>query len=256
MLEQASIVAGNAVAAAHSEQAHEVLPCEARALSYETGGNLIVDNVELKLTAGPVTMLMGPNGAGKTVLARLLHGMLQPTSGQILWGGRPLDEAARKRQAMVFQTPVLLRRSVAANVAFALALRGRPSRELCEDLLDRVGLASQASQPARLLSGGERQRLAMARALATEPDVLFLDEPTASLDPASVQAIEDIVTSARDRGVKIIFITHDAGQAHRLGDEVIFIHRGRVVEKTPAKDFFDNPQSKEARDYLAGRIVL
>ncbi len=233
-----------------------MLPCEVRGLCFEVGGTRLIDGVDLDLAAGPVTMIMGPNGAGKTVLVRLLHGMLTPTAGEIFWGGRALDEAARKRQAMVFQTPVLLRRSVAANIAFVLALRGKASRARCAEVLEAAGLAAHANKPARLLSGGERQRLVIARALATDPHVLFLDEPTVSLDPGSVQAIEDIVASARDRGVKIIFITHDVGQARRLGDDVVFMHRGRVAERAPAGDFFDRPASRAAQDYLAGRLVL
>lgn len=233
-----------------------LLPCEARGLCYEVDGVRIIDSLDLKLQAGKVSVIMGPNGAGKSVLVRLLHGMLKPTHGSVEWGGKLLDDAARKRQAMVFQTPVLLRRSVEANVAFALSLRDGNSSDRCMELLEAVGLEKQAAQPARLLSGGERQRLAMARALATDPEVLFLDEPTASLDPASVLAIEGIVGAARERGVKIIFISHDAGQARRLADEVIFVHRGRVVEQTLASKFFDKPTSSEARDYLAGRIVI
>lgn len=234
----------------------DILPCHARGLTYIANGNRIIEEVDLTITRGPVTMVMGPNGAGKSVLARLLHGMLKPTAGEISWGGRPLDDTARKRQAMIFQTPVLLRRSVAANISFVLSLRGRASRERCEEILSMVGLAEHAGRPARLLSGGEQQRLAIARALASQPDVLFLDEPTASLDPASVVAIERIVTDIRDSGVKIVFITHDVGQARRLADEVVFIHKGRIVEQAPAATFFDNPGSREAKDYLAGRIVL
>jgi tungstate transport system ATP-binding protein len=233
-----------------------ILPCMARGLCFEAGGKRLIDNVDLDLAAGAVTMIMGPNGAGKTVLIRLLHGMLTPTAGEISWGVRPLDEAARKRQAMVFQTPVLLRRSVTANIAFVLSLKGKASRTRCTEVLESVGLADHASKPARLLSGGERQRLAMARALATDPDVLFLDEPTASLDPGSVAAIEEIVREARDRGVKIIFISHDIGQAKRLGDEVVFLHRGRIEERAPVSEFFEAPRCQAARDYLAGRIVL
>lgn len=256
MLERATAIPVNEPASAVSDHTQALLPCEARALSFEAGGTRIIDALDLTLNAGAVSVIMGPNGAGKSVLVRLLHGMLEPTGGTVEWGGKLLDEAARKRQAMVFQTPVLLRRSVMANVAFALSLRSGASNDRCMELLETVGLAQQASQPARQLSGGERQRLAMARALATQPEVLFLDEPTASLDPASVLAIEEIVCAARDRGVKIIFITHDAGQARRLADEVVFIHRGRVVEKTPAAKFFKKPESREARDYLAGRILL
>jgi tungstate transport system ATP-binding protein len=201
-------------------------------------------------------MVMGPNGAGKSLLLRLLHGMLQPTGGSVLWGGQPLSKEIRKRQAMVFQRPVLLRRSVAANIDFVLKLGGKVEPERRDEILDHVGLLDHARQPARLLSGGEQQRLALARALALEPEVLFLDEPTASLDPASVLMIEQIVLGAHRRGTKIIFISHDIGQAKRLGDEIVFLHNGRLAEHTPAGRFFANPSSEAAQAYLEGRIVL
>ena len=255
MLETATTFESGQAGLLAGEPEADILPCEARGLVFDAGGHRIIDRLDLKLTTGPLTVIMGPNGAGKSVLVRLLHGMLQPTAGEIYWGGRRLDEAARKRQAMVFQTPVLLRRSVTANIDFVLSLRAGHSRERCAEVLEMVGLSEHAGKPARLLSGGERQRLAIARALATEPDVLFLDEPTASLDPASVVAIENIIANVRDRGVKIVFITHDIGQARRLGGEVVFLHRGKVAEHAPAAEFFDSPKSREAKDYLAGRIV-
>lgn len=123
-------------------------------------------------------------------------------------------------------------------------------------LLDHVGLADKARQPARLLSGGEKQRLALARALATEPSVLLLDEPTASLDPASVLLIEDIVRAAVAAGTRVLFVSHDIAQARRLANDVVFLHRGQVVEHTPAATFFAAPESRVARDYLAGRIIV
>jgi len=241
---------------ASQQKIPSLLPCTVRGLCFEAQGKRLIDGIDLQLTEGSVTMIMGPNGAGKTLLVRLLHGMIEPASGHILWGGVPLDEKTRKRQAMVFQTPVLLRRSVAANIDFVLKLHGQSAGADVEEILKLAGLGDKALQPARLLSGGERQRLAIARALATNPDVLFLDEPTASLDPASTMAIEESVGQARNQGVKIVFITHDTGQARRLADEVVFMHHGRVVEQTPAQDFFDNPHSSQARDYLAGKIVL
>lgn len=229
---------------------------QARGLTLELGGERLIDGVDLTLERDTLTVVMGPNGAGKSLLLRLLHGMIAPTAGDVMWEGRPLDEAMRRRQAMVFQKPVLLRRSVAANIDFVLKLRRGSARRRCEDILDAVGLRERARQPARLLSGGEQQRLAMARALALEPRVLFLDEPSASLDPASTAAIEAIARSAGDRGTKIIFVTHDVGQARRLADDVVFIHRGRVLEHTPAMQFFVQPVSRQARDYVAGKIVL
>ncbi len=229
---------------------------QTRGLTYRIGGSNLVDAIDLDLPSRSLTMVMGPNGAGKSLLLRLMHGLLRPTAGQVTWGGSPLDDAVRKQQAMVFQRPVLLRRSVAANIRFVLKLRGlaNPGRVL--EVLEYAGLARQAHQPARLLSGGEQQRLALARALALDPQVLFMDEPTASLDPASTAAIESIVRRVHERGTKIIFVTHDLGQARRLADDVVFLNRGRLVEHTPAPRFFDDPDSGAARDYLDGRLIL
>jgi len=229
---------------------------ETRGLVYRVGGKPLIDGIDLTIPSRGLTVVMGPNGAGKSLLLRLLHGMIRPTAGRVLWGGQPLDDALRMRQAMVFQRPVLLRRSVAANIRFVTRLRHDIRAGCIDDILREVGLAGQAEQPARLLSGGEQQRLSLARALVLNPQVLFLDEPTASLDPASTAAIESIVIKARERGTKIIFITHDLGQARRLADDVIFLHRGRLAEHTPAGRFFERPLSQVAGDYLAGRLVL
>jgi tungstate transport system ATP-binding protein len=229
---------------------------EARGLVYRTNGATLIDGIDLALPGHSLTVVMGPNGAGKSLLVRLMHGLLQPSEGAILWAGKPMDDAVRRRQAMVFQRPVLLRRSVAANIDFVLGLRGRRTAEGTAAILDEVGLADRAGQPARLLSGGEQQRLALARALALDPGVIFMDEPTASLDPSATAAIESIVQRVRERGTKIVFITHDVGQARRLADDVVFLQAGRLVEHSPAARFFDDPASREARDYLAGRLVL
>lgn len=233
-----------------------LLPLRVEGLTFEAGGRRLVDSVELELAAGGVTVVMGPNGAGKSLLLRLLHGLIAPTAGTIAWGARGDREGVRGRQAMVFQRPVLLRRSVAANIDFVLNLKGRGAPGRRDELLGAVGLDGRQDQPARLLSGGEQQRLALARALAGEPDVLFLDEPTASLDPASVLKFEEIVGAAHRAGVKIIFVTHDIGQARRLADDVVFLHRGRVIEHAAANRFFQRPATEAARDFLGGRIVL
>jgi tungstate transport system ATP-binding protein len=233
-----------------------LLPVVARGLVFEAGGKRLIDGIDLVLSAGGITVIMGPNGAGKSLLLRLLHGMIEPTAGTVRWGGEPPDDAVRRRQAMVFQRPVLLRRSVAANVEFVLNQRGPAGKERCRELLRQVELEALASRPARLLSGGEQQRLVLVRALATEPEVLFLDEPTASLDPHSTAMIERIVRAMHERGTKIVFVTHDLGQARRLAQEVVFLHAGRVVEHAPAPEFFTRPVSPQAQDYLAGRLVF
>lgn len=231
-----------------------LLPLKVRDLVLRFGEATVLDRLDLELGPAGCTMIMGPNGSGKSLLLKLLHGLMRPTSGWIDWGGEA-PKLVTERQALVFQKPVLLRRSVAANIDFVLKARRKDTAER-PALLDNVGLLHKANQPARLLSGGEAQRLALARALATDPEVLFLDEPTASLDPASVLAIEKIVSDARARGVRIIFVTHDMGQARRMADDVVFLHRGRVAEHEPAVDFFSKPRSPEARDYLNGRIVV
>jgi tungstate transport system ATP-binding protein len=227
-----------------------------REVALNVGDKTLVGGANLSLSGEGITMIMGPNGAGKSLLLKLAHGLIPATGGQVLWGETPLDDTARRAQAMVFQKPVVLRRSVAANVDFVLKARGIRDAARRDALLDHVGLLGHARQPARLLSGGEQQRLALARALALKPKVMLLDEPKASLDPASMLKIEEIVQEAHSAGTKIIFVTHDLGQAGRLADDIVFVHRGRVHEHGPADLFLSRPETPEARDFLQGRIVV
>ncbi len=236
-----------------------LLPLEVEGLVFEAGGRRLIDGLDLRLEAGPLTVILGPNGAGKSLLLRLLHGLIPPSAGRISWAGRAPERALRLRQALVFQRPVLLRRSVAANLRYALAAHGveRARRKaLAAEWLARAGLAALAGRPARVLSGGEQQRLAVARALACDPEVLLLDEPTASLDPASAQAIETLIRSAQAAGTKVVLVTHDLGQARRLAEQVVFLYRGRVEETAAAENFFNRPASERARAFVAGRLVL
>jgi tungstate transport system ATP-binding protein len=239
-----------------AEGVHGLLPLEVRGLTYAVRGTRLIDGLDLQLAGAGISVIMGPNGAGKSLLLRLVHGLLAPTGGSVRWNGRALDPPVRRRQALVFQRPVLLRRSVLANIEFVLRLVPGAPAGRARELLRHVGLDAMAGRPARRLSGGEQQRLALARALALEPKVLLMDEPTASLDPASVVAIEALVTEARAAGTKVVFVTHDIGQARRLADDVVFLHRGRVVEHAPAARFFTQPGSPQARAYLAGQLVL
>src|SRR5882672_3416243 len=217
----------------------------------------LVNGISLQVDAGAPTVLVGPNGAGKSTLIRLAMGLIAPTSGRITWGGRA--ETDGRRRAMVFQRPVMLRRSVAANVGYALAASGVPRRmrhDLVAGLLARVGLAQLADRPARRLSGGEQQRLALARALARDPQILVLDEPTASLDPAATKAFEDILRDVAQSGVKIVMATHDLGEARRLAGEIVFLLRGRVHECAPAETFFTAPATPEAAAFVRGDLVI
>ena len=233
-----------------------MLPLELDVVSFAAGGTAIIKGVTARIEAGPRTVILGPNGAGKSVLMRLCHGLLMPTGGRIVWHGARNGDV-RRRQAMVFQRPVMLRRSALANVMYGLKLAGKSRRE-CElramDVLEVVGLAQHAARPARVLSGGEQQRLALARAWALGPDVLFLDEPTANLDPASTHDIENIINAIRASGTKIIMTTHNLGQARRLGDEILFISNGRLMEHTPIDRFFKEPSSTEAAAFIKGEL--
>ena len=215
----------------------------------------ILDRIALALGPGRPTVLVGPNGAGKTSLIRLAANLAAPTSGQVTWGGKPDTDGTRI--AVVFQRPIMLRRTAAANVAYGLPrCPPRERRQRIDDLLARVGLTHVRDRPARRLSGGEQQRLALARALAREPEVLFLDEPTASLDPASARAVEEVIGVVAASGVKVVMSTQNLGQARRLAGEVVFLLRGRVHECAPVAAFFSAPQTAEAAAFLRGDLVV
>jgi tungstate transport system ATP-binding protein len=230
-----------------------ILPLQLRDLTFAAGGREIIHGISAVIEAGPATIILGANGAGKSVL---MHGLLPPSAGRISWNGQ-LPERARRGQAMVFQRPVMLRRSALANILYALELARVPTAEREKQALDalrEVGLADVAQRPARVLSGGEQQRLALARAWALHPEVLFLDEPTANLDPGATREIENVIKAFDASGTKIVMSTHNLGQARRLGDEVLFIHQGRLVERAPVDEFFRKPASAEAAAFVKGEL--
>ncbi|MBO6521425.1 MAG: ATP-binding cassette domain-containing protein [Rhodospirillales bacterium] len=234
-----------------------ILPLSLEGVCFDARGKRLIHDLTFTLDAGPRTIILGPNGAGKSLTLRLCHGLLTPVGGHVAWEGAAPGADPLKHQAMVFQRPVLLRRTVAQNIDYALKLhdvarRDRPA--LIEDVLNRTGLARFAKSPARHLSGGEQQKLALARAWATKPEVLFLDEPTASLDPAATHAVENIIQTMHGEGTRIVMTTHDLAQARRLADEIMFLHKGHLMEKTPADEFFDAPRSGEAAAFLKGEL--
>ncbi len=231
------------------------LPLVLNNVSLWRHGITLIDGVSVTFLSGNKSIVLGHNGAGKSLLLRLCHGLMGPNSGSVTWAEKSPE--GHRRQAMVFQKPIMLRRSVRANVTYGLKVNGVPKlrrQEIADVNLKRVGLADIASRPAGVLSGGEQQRLALARAWSLAPDVLFLDEPTANLDPAATQSVEEIVEEIHVGGTKIIMTTHDLSQARRLADEIVFMHQGRMTEHTPAGQFFENPESSEARSYLKGEL--
>ena len=236
-----------------AKQTRAIITLEIIKLSLKLGDSELLHEICLTSHTSGVTMVLGPNGAGKSLLLKCLHGLLKPSQGSFSLANAP-DQATAPRQAMVFQKPCLLRRSVLENMEFVAPKRTKDTEIL--ELLRKVHLHGKEKQPARLLSGGEQQRLSLARALITKPEILFLDEPTASLDPASVLIIEQLIKNAAENGVKSIFVSHDLGQAKRLGSDIIFLHQGRLIEHADAASFFTSPQSREARAYLDGEIVL
>ncbi|MEM8576829.1 MAG: ATP-binding cassette domain-containing protein [Pseudomonadota bacterium] len=219
-------------------------------------GKRLVGPIDLSLDGDEVVAVIGPNGSGKTTLLRLMHGTARLTAGRVDWACS--QDAARHHQSFVFQRPVMLRRTVEENLIFPLRLRGvakAAARAAAQDWAGQVGLAPHLERRALVLSGGEQQKLAIARALITDPALVFLDEPTASLDGGATREVEEILARVRAAGTALILSTHDMGQARRIADRIVFILGGRVHETGPAAAFFDAPQTPEARAFLSGDIV-
>lgn len=233
-----------------------ILPLRLDGVTWQVDGRCLVGIPNVEIRKGRKTVVLGPNGAGKTLFLRLCHGLLEPTTGSLAYsadiGGRP------RRHAMVFQKPVMLRRSVVANLRHTLALAGvgwfeRDAK--AREILERFELTPLADRPARVLSGGEQQRLAIARAAALDPELLFLDEPTSALDPTMSRRIEDLLLRLHAEGLTWVMATHDLGLARRLADDVLFFHSGRLLEAGDAETFFHAPATEEARAFLEGRLT-
>lgn len=240
-----------------------ILPLKTHALKFERDGQCLLGPIDLDLDAGPLTLIIGPNGAGKSLLLRLCHGLLQPTSGEVLWAQKARrGEKGRSlaaNQSFVFQHPKHLNRTCFENVEYPLKVRGVPAHERkapVEKILARTGLAQMADRMAFNLSGGEQQKLSLARAWVTQPQVLFLDEPTASLDPKSTSDMEVLIRVIHESGTKVIMTSHDLAQVRRLADEIVFLHQGQVIEKGPAKQILDTPKNPETAGYLRGDLLV
>lgn len=234
-----------------------ILPIAFEKVSLRDEGKILLDQVSFHLPKDCITVLLGPNGAGKSLLLKMAAGLIVPSSGSVLWAGKKAGKPNARRLGFVFQTPILLRRSVRGNLSHMLrsaGFSGADEKHRIDEALAFARLEAKADQSARLLSGGERQRLAIARALSTDPDFLFLDEPTANLDPASMQGIEMMVQQAKARGVGSLLVTHDAGQACRLADDIMFLGQGQLLGQGNV-DFMLGPAAPSpVRSYLAGKL--
>ncbi len=249
--------------------AESVLPIEAYDLSVKRQERQLLSVESVCVGTAPCTAIIGPNGAGKSLLLRILGGLLQPDTGRVTWGGKPAlsptaavhatQQTTRLAVGFVSQRPALLARSATNNVVYALKARGYEHREAKEkalQALETAGLAAIVNTPAQRLSAGEQQRLALARALVLEPAILFLDEPTASVDPVSTAPIEAMLKQAANQGCRIVIVSHDLNQVKRLADEVLLMNQGALVEQQAAAPFFETPKSLAAQQWLAGELLL
>ena len=228
------------------------LPIYIKDLSLILDERKILSSLNLSINSDDVTVIMGPNGAGKSIFLKILNGILTPTSGCISWNNKKQFSDTLNTQAFVFQKPILLRRSVIANLDYMDSVLGCKKKISKDRLLEIVQLKKQKNQPARMLSLGEQQRLSLVRSLMLRPNLLLLDEPTANLDPASTKIIEDIILNLKMMGIKIIFVTHNILQAKRIADEIIFLNEGKMVEHLNKQEFFSNSKSIEVQNYLNG----
>ncbi|MEO6321867.1 MAG: phosphate ABC transporter ATP-binding protein [Polaromonas sp.] len=204
----------------------------------------------LRISAGERLALVGSNGSGKSTLLRTLHGLIAPVTGS-------LQQDGRARQAMLFQRPYMLRASVLHNVALGLWLKGvawKPAKAQALQALDRVGLADLAGRHAKALSGGQQQRVALARAWALKAQVLLLDEPTSSLDPAAKREVERLMAEFADDGMTLIFSSHNLGQVKRLASRVLYLEQGRLIADLPTAAFFGGPLPPAAANFLKGEL--
>ena len=222
-----------------------------RSVSVHYGHVSALSNCTLRIQAGERVGLVGSNGSGKSTLLRTLHGLVRPSSGHV-------EVNTAVRQAMLFQRPYMLRASVLHNVALGLLLRGTPwgeAKAQAGEALERVGLQSALQRNAKALSGGQQQRLALARAWACRPQVLLLDEPTASLDPTAKREVERLMNEFADSGMTLVFSSHNLGQVKRLASRVVYLEQGALLADLPTRDFFNGALPTAAAHFLTGELV-
>ena len=240
----------------NQKKSKSLTPIVVSNLSLLLGEIKILDKINCKIHNESIIAILGPNGAGKSMFLKSINGLIGVESRKIYFNSREINDHIRKDMALVFQKPTLLRRTVLENMQFVLEKKNKISNLQITNLLQRVGLDIYKYKPARLLSGGEQQRLSLARALLINPSLLLLDEPTANLDPYSLNLIEEIILDENKKGKTIILTTHDMGQAKRLAKEILFFNKGRLLEQTKAINFFKKPKTKEAQSYINGKILL
>jgi tungstate transport system ATP-binding protein len=230
-----------------------IVPIKGQGIRLVREGRTLLDIESIELGKPGVTAILGHNGAGKSLLLKVLTGLVKPDLGTVTWGGQRPTRDAYRRLGYMKQNAVLLRRSARANLEFALGLDGMDraqARQRADGILKKFSLEAVADTSARLLSGGEKQRLALARMLAGKPEIILLDEPTASLDPVSTRAIEATIEGLKTEGRPMVLVTHDLRQARCLADDIVFLEDARILAHQTATAFFSSPPCREAARFI------
>jgi ABC-type polar amino acid transport system ATPase subunit len=233
---------------------------ELRGIRKSFGTNVVLDGIDLTVARGEVIVIAGPSGSGKSTMLRCVNGLEPVDAGEILFDGRPVKPgrglpALRAEIGLVFQQFNLFpHMTVLENIALApVTVKGVPptqARATARELLERVGIAEKAGQYPADLSGGQQQRVAIARALAMEPLLMLFDEPTSALDPEMIREVLDVMRDLARDGMTMLVVTHEMGFAREVGDRLVFIDGGRIVEQAPPEEFFANARSERAREFV------
>ena len=219
------------------------------------GERNLINIPNLQFDSKSISVIIGPNGAGKSLLINLIQGLIIPSTGTIKVKSLTTDDN-RKKVSIMMQKPVFLRRTTEQNIQFVLELNKDKRKVSYLDVLERFDLIAQKKILANKLSGGEKQRLALALAICTNSKILLLDEPTANADPLTTIKIEKIIKEEAIAGKKILLVTHNIPQAKRLGQDIAFIHRGKVLEHCDKAVFLNHPKVKEINQFLEGEVVI
>ena len=219
------------------------------------GERNLINIPNLQFDSKSISVIIGPNGAGKSLLINLIQGLIIPSTGTIKVKSLTTDDN-RKKVSIMMQKPVFLRRTTEQNIQFVLELNKDKRKVSYLDVLERFDLIAQKKILANKLSGGEKQRLALALAICTNSKILLLDEPTANADPLTTIKIEKIIKEEAIAGKKILLVTHNISQAKRLGQDIAFIHRGKVLEHCDKAVFLNHPKVKEINQFLEGEILI
>ena len=229
-----------------------ILPLKIDRVWYKNAGEILLENITLRIEKGAPKILMGANGSGKTLLMRVAHGLLMPTQGKVSWAENKKNFGS-VRQTMVFQKPIMLKRTVKENLLFALNTieKNRTIKEqIVQNALGEINLSHKADAHAPTLSQGEQQKLAIIRACLLKPEVLFLDEPTSNIDPRYTREIESLITDISNQGTQIIMATQNIDQAKRLNGEILFMKKGRLIDKRNTNEFFANIKDSHISEFL------